>query len=73
MAKLHELDFESLLRPPYSPDLVPSDYWLFADLKKISKERNFARMKEIFAENNAHFEDKDKSFYTVDIEKLEKR
>ena len=25
MAKLHELHFEFLLHPPYSPDLAPSD------------------------------------------------
>ncbi|GJQ76651.1 hypothetical protein Trydic_g15510 [Trypoxylus dichotomus] len=38
MAKLHELNFELLPHPPYSPDLAPSDYWLFADLKKCSPE-----------------------------------
>ncbi|EFN86254.1 hypothetical protein EAI_06637, partial [Harpegnathos saltator] len=35
MAKLHKLNFELLLHPPYSLDLAPSDYWLFADLKKM--------------------------------------
>ncbi|KAM8707598.1 hypothetical protein ACLKA7_014689 [Drosophila subpalustris] len=35
MAKLNELGFELLPHPPYSPDLAPSDYWLFADLKKM--------------------------------------
>ena len=35
MAKLHELHFELLLHSPCSPDLAPSDYWLFADLKRI--------------------------------------
>ena len=25
---------EVLNRPPYSPDLASSDYWLFADMKK---------------------------------------
>ncbi|QQP37467.1 Histone-lysine N-methyltransferase SETMAR, partial [Caligus rogercresseyi] len=34
-AKLLELKFELLSHPPYSPDLAPSDYWLFADLKKM--------------------------------------
>ncbi|XP_018340261.1 PREDICTED: uncharacterized protein LOC108747353 [Trachymyrmex septentrionalis] len=38
MAKLHELNFELLPHPPYSPDLAPSDYWLFADLKKMLAE-----------------------------------
>ena len=35
MAKLNELSFELLPHPPYSPDLAPSDYHLFADLEKI--------------------------------------
>ncbi|EFN81592.1 hypothetical protein EAI_03203, partial [Harpegnathos saltator] len=26
MAKLHELNFELLPQPPYSPNLAPSDY-----------------------------------------------
>ena len=40
MAKLNELSFELLPHPLYSPDLAPSDYYLFADLKKCSKERD---------------------------------
>lgn len=28
MAKFHELGFELLHHPPYSPDFDPSDYWL---------------------------------------------
>ncbi|KAL7726109.1 hypothetical protein ACLKA6_010156 [Drosophila palustris] len=39
MAKLNELGFELLPHPPYSPDLAPSDYWLFADLKKMLRAR----------------------------------
>ncbi|CAH2087375.1 unnamed protein product [Euphydryas editha] len=34
MAKLHELSFELLPHPPYSPDLAPSDIFLFSDLKR---------------------------------------
>ena len=39
MAKLYESHFELLLHPPYSLDLGPSNYWLFADLKECSRER----------------------------------
>ena len=46
MAKLNELSFELLPHQSYSPDLTPSDYWLFADLKKFSRERNLARLKK---------------------------
>ena len=35
MVKRHKLHSELLLHPPYSPDLSPRDYWLFADLKRM--------------------------------------
>ena len=35
IAKPHELHFKLLPHPPYSPDLAPSNYWLFADLKRM--------------------------------------
>ena len=41
MAKLHELHLKLLLHPPYSPDLAPSNYWLFADLKRMLKKKRF--------------------------------
>ncbi|KAL7723768.1 hypothetical protein ACLKA6_017266 [Drosophila palustris] len=41
MAKLNELGFELLPHPPYSPDLAPSDYWLFANLKKMLRGKRF--------------------------------
>ena len=37
MVKLNKLSFELLPHPPYSPDLGPSDYWLFSDLIKDKK------------------------------------
>lgn len=33
-AKPHELGYELILYPPCSPDLTPSDYYLFPNLKK---------------------------------------
>ena len=46
MVKLNELNFELLPHPPYSPDLAPSDYWLFAYLKKSSKGKDLTAMKK---------------------------
>ena len=37
MAKLHEFNFKVVLHPPYSPYLAPTNYWLFADLKRKKK------------------------------------
>ena len=62
MAKLHELHLELLLHPPYSPDLAPSDYWLFTDLKRMLQGKRFGFNEEVISETVAYFEVKDKSF-----------
>ncbi len=36
-----------LPHPPYSPDLAPSDYWLFARIKKSIKGRRFDDLDEL--------------------------
>ena len=63
MAKLHELDFELLLCPPYPPDLTPTDYWLFADLKRMLQGKRFGPNEELISETEVYFEAKDKLFY----------
>ena len=72
MAKLHELHFELLPHPPYSPDLSPSNYWLFADLKIMLQEKRFGSNEEVILDTEAYFKAKDKSFYKKGIELLEK-
>ena len=52
MAKLHELHFELLPQPLCSPDMAPSDNWMFVDHSN----------EEVLLENEAYFEAKDKSF-----------
>ena len=39
MAKMHNLCFALLPRPPYSPDLAPSDFFLFPELKKTPQRQ----------------------------------
>ena len=63
MAKLHELHLELLPYPPYSPGLVASHYWLFADLKRIPQGKRFGSIEEVISETEAYFEAKDKSLY----------
>ena len=45
MIKLEQLRFELVAHPPYSPDLAPSDCYLFPNLKR-SRERNSHRMRK---------------------------
>ena len=73
MVKLNELSFELLPYPPYSPDLAPSDCWLFADLKTMLRGKRFVSNEEVIAETEAYFESKGESFYNKGIEELLKR
>ena len=72
MAKLDELHLKLLPHPPYSPDLTPSDYWLFADIKRILQGKRFGSNEEVISETEVYFEAEDKSLFTKDIELLEK-
>ena len=73
LVKLDELSFELLPQPPYSPDLAPTYYSIFADLKKMLQRKRFGSNEEMIAETEAYFESKDESLYKKSIEKLEKR
>ena len=59
--------------PPYSSDLAPSDFYLFADLKKMLQGKRFSSDDEVIAATEVYFEAKDKSFYKKGIESSEKR
>ena len=72
MAKLHELHFELLLHPPYFPDLAPSKYWLFADLKRMLQGKRSGSNEEVILKTEVYFEAKDKLFYKKGIELFEK-
>ena len=56
IAKLYESHFEFLLQPPYYPDLAPSDYWLFAELKRMRQGKRFGSNEEVISETEAYFE-----------------
>ena len=70
MVKLKELSFKLLPHPPYSPDLAPSDYWLFADLNKMLQGKRFVSNEEVITETEAYFDSKDESFYKKRHRKL---
>ena len=39
-----------------------SDYWLFADLKRMFQGKRFGSTEEVISETEAYFKAKDKSF-----------
>ena len=47
--KMAYLGFQCLDNPPYTPDLVPSDYHLFSGLKNPVKGPHFSSDAEVFA------------------------
>ena len=59
MANLHELHFELLPHTPYSQDLAPSNYWLFADLKRMLQGKRFGSIEEVISETEVYFEAND--------------
>jgi [histone H3]-lysine36 N-dimethyltransferase SETMAR len=69
-ANLHELGYELLPHPPDSPDLATSDFFLFADLKRITAGKKFSTNEEVIFDNEAYFEAISKSYYKNGIEKL---
>ena len=44
MKKVNELRWEVLPHPPYSPDLAPSDFYLFRALQQFVKEKNMKKL-----------------------------
>jgi len=72
-AKLMEIGFRLVPHPPYSPDLAPSDYYLFPNMKKWLAGKRFYSNEEVIAETNAYFTNLDKSYYSEGINKLEQR
>ncbi len=60
MADLNELGFNLLFHPLYYPDVAQSNYWLFADLKKMIQGKRFGPNEEVSAATVASFETKDK-------------
>lgn len=73
MAKLHQLRYELLPHPPYSPDLAPSDFFLFPNLKRYLRGKRFYSNAEVIAETTEYFASFEKSYYSDGIGKLQDR
>ena len=53
----------NLITPPYSPDIAPSDYYLFSNLKRHLRGRIFGDDLELKEAVEEWFESKDSTFY----------
>ncbi|KYN44165.1 hypothetical protein ALC56_01481, partial [Trachymyrmex septentrionalis] len=73
VAKLHELRFELLPHTSYSSNLVPSNFFLFLNLKKWFAGKRYTSNTEVVAETSAYFEELEKLHYSKTIyDKLNK-
>jgi len=72
--KLAYVGFQCLDHPPYSPDLVLSDYHLFPGLKKQLKGGHFSSEAEIIAAAETWLDGKTSEFFFLSgLHKLEQR
>lgn len=73
MAALTECGFEELDHPPYSPDLAPSDYFLFPNLKRDLRGQRFPDDESLKAAVDAHFSTKEENYFQLGMGKLFER
>ena len=69
MAKLVELDYELLPRPPYSPVLASYDFCLFPNFKKSLAEQKFESSEKVIAAMEAYFADLEKTYFSDGLKK----
>ena len=63
IAKINTLRFELLSRLPYSPDLAPSDFYLFPNLKRWLQGQRYSSNEEVEWETNGYLGGLDTSYY----------
>lgn len=72
-AKLHDLGYELLPHPPYSPDLAPCDFFLFPNMKKKLAGIKLKTNDEVIAETEAYFAELPKTYFLDGLKKMEYR
>ena len=69
-AAVKKCGFQEIEHPPYSPDLAPSDYYLFSKLKTDLRGRKFDDDGEVKSAVMEQFADKDPEYFLKGIEML---
>ncbi|CAF1429343.1 unnamed protein product [Adineta ricciae] len=65
--KLLKLGWFKIPRPPYSPDLAPTDYHLFRSLSNYLREKNFHDENDLKTDLANFFDRKSQDFYETRI------
>ena len=71
--RLHELGWDLLSHPPYSPDIASSDYQLFLSLQNSLQGKTFTDLKGVKKHIENFFSSKPSKFYADGIFKLPDR
>ena len=70
---LRDHGFQQLPHPPYSPDMAPSDFYLFRHLKKSLRGRRFVDDDELKSVVEGWLERQPEEFYSKGIAELRHR
>src|SRR5215475_6155686 len=62
-AAIRQCGFQQLNHPPYSPDLAPSDYFLFRVMKKFLRGKLFSSDEEVKEAVMTWFEEQTNDFF----------
>ena len=62
-AAIQQCGFQQLNHPPYSPDLAPSDYFLFRVMKKFLRGKRFSSDEEVKEVVTTWFEEQSKDIF----------
>lgn len=69
-ASIRECGFVELNHPPYSPDLAPSDYYLFRNLKSHLRGKRFEDDEQVKSAVIEYFDSQPESFFLTGIKNV---
>ena len=73
MSVVHDCGFELIDHPPYSPDLAPSDYFLFPNFEKHLAGKRYESDDDVISAVEEFFEGQKENFYSTGIRALQHR
>ena len=73
MATVHACGFQVVDHPPYSPDLAPSDFHLFPNMKKHLAGKQYRTDDEVISAVEEFFDNQQEKFYLEGIQALQHR
>ena len=73
LQKIRDMNWERLEHPPYSPDLSPSDYYLFRSMEHWLRGKKFTTIEKMRGSLTEFFASKDRDWYHRGIHQLEEQ